>query len=160
MPLPNKLILLGCMVILLASCHNNPTPNTSDTIKPATPAPDYATGGPDTSITKSAIDPNAKEGLNEIRYKSGVLRAKGYYQGGRKEGEWQSFYENGKLWSDEFFTKGIRDGKVSVWFNNGQKMYEGDYKEGKPDGTWTYWNDKGQLQRTTDYNKKPVNTAM
>jgi antitoxin component YwqK of YwqJK toxin-antitoxin module len=160
MPLPLKPISLGTLLVVLASCHNTPTPQQAPQPQIEAPAPEYATGGPDTSVTKAGIDPKAKEGLNEIHYKSGMLKAKGYYKGGKKEGEWQSFYENGKLWSDEFFTAGVRDGKVTVWYDNGQKMYEGSYKEGKPDGVWSRWNDNGQLQRTSDYNKKSSNTAL
>jgi len=143
--------------IILTACHHNPA---SQSTTPAASAPkaSYSDATKDTS--NLFVDKNAKDGLNIIKYKNGVIKAKGYYNSGRKYGEWQSFYPDGKLWSDEYFTLGLPDGKITVWYDNNKKMYEGVYKNGHPIGTWSYWNEEGKLLRTSDYNKKDPNTAL
>jgi antitoxin component YwqK of YwqJK toxin-antitoxin module len=111
-------------------------------------------------IPKALVDSNAKEGLNQIFYANGVLRAKGNCTNGKKVGEWQSFYQSGKLWSDEYFTNGLQDGQVTVYYESGQKKYDGQFKMGNPTGTWHYRKADGALERTADYNKKSPNTAF
>lgn len=156
---PNKTIAIcSVFAIIFAGCHN-PTAQQSDSQQQQAPVTGY-NNGPDTSIAKAMVDRNAKEGLNIIKYKSGVIKAKGYYSKGLKEGEWQSFYESGKLWSDEFFTNGLPDGRITVYYESGQKFYEGEFKAGQPVNVWSYWDKGGKLLRTADYNKKSPNTAL
>jgi hypothetical protein len=151
---PLKRVVIVAGVFLIAACHNDKpktattTTNAADSVAPDRPSP------------KPAIDSNAKDGMNTVYYKSGVIRAKGNCYRQKKDGEWQSFYESGKLWSDEFFNGGLQDGKVTVYYESGQKMYEGQFKMGNPYGIWNYWNQKGELTRTTNYNKKQPNSSF
>lgn len=152
-PLKNIIITCVCIGFFAAGCSHsadkkNAANSASDTIAPDRPSP------------KPVIDSNAKEGLNQIYYSNGVLRAKGNCHNGMKYGEWQSFYQSGKLWSDEFFDGGLQDGKVQVFYENGQKMYEGQFKKGNPYGIWNYWNQQGVLTKTANYNKKSPNTSF
>ena len=144
---------------LFASCNNKAQPK-QDSANSETLSSNGPWSVDSSAVPKAAVEPNAKDGPAEIKYKSGVLKAKGNFLGGKKNGEWQSFYEDGKMRSDEYFTNGLPDGKISVWYDNGQKMYEGEYKMGKLVGTWSFWNDKGALQRTADYSKKSQNEAF
>jgi antitoxin component YwqK of YwqJK toxin-antitoxin module len=159
MAINKTIVFLGITTIIFAGCHNNPEPQKTVPVAQQAPVVNYPSG-PDTSFTKAVANPNAKEGMNIIRYKDGVMRAKGNYMNGLKDGEWQSFYEDGKLWSDEYFSKGIPDGKITVWYDSEQKFYEGEYKDGRPVNTWSYWGKDGKLIRTSDYNKKNPNTAL
>ena len=147
------LAIAGSVALFTIGCSH------SGTDKKAT------TNGADTSIAnraipKALVDTNAKEGLNQIYYANGVLRAKGNCTKGKKVGEWQSFYQTGKLWSDEYFTNGLQDGQVTVYYESGQKKYDGQFKMGNPIGTWHYWKADGTLERSADYNKKSPNTAF
>src|SRR5579872_7323940 len=154
-----KIIFCLCAVSVLVftGCHSKQAP-VSET---KTPASGYTPDMPnDSTVIKPVVDPNAKEGINVIKYKSGVIKAKGYYTQGKKEGEWQSFFEDGKLQSDEFFTNGYPDGTVTVWYNNGNQMYTGQFRNGKPFGIWKYWDQSGKLLRSPNYDKKGTNTAM
>jgi antitoxin component YwqK of YwqJK toxin-antitoxin module len=151
------ILFIGCTIVALISCNHQPAPKTS---APATQQ--IPNSYPDATKDTSGIyvDKKAPDGLNVIKYKNGVIKAKGYYSSGKRNGEWQSFYDDGKLWSDQYFTDGLPDGKINVWYNNGEKMYEGQYQNGKPAGVWSYWDDKGKLLRTADYSKKSPNTAL
>lgn len=153
------IFLLSISAIALVSCRKNAAQERTGT-NSSNSVPVYGTNESNSSLIKLAPDSNAKEGLNVIRYKNGVIKAQGNYKSGYKTGEWQSFYESGKLWSDEYFTSGLPDGKVSVYYDNGQMMYQGQYKNGRPVGGWTYWGKNGQVVRKEDYNKKPANTAF
>ncbi|HTB07816.1 MAG TPA: hypothetical protein VK806_12760 [Bacteroidia bacterium] len=149
----NIIAIAASVMILAAGCSHSgadkkTATNVSDTVGPNRPVP------------KALVDTNAKEGLNEIYYSNGVLRAKGNCTKGKKVGEWQSFYQSGKLWSDEYFTNGLQDGQVTVYYESGQKKYDGQFKMGNPTGTWHYWKADGTLERTSDYNKKSPNTAF
>lgn len=154
-PLRNLLLAGVCVSFIVSGCNHNAnkentitTNSSSDTVAPNRPSP------------KPAMDTNAKDGLNQIYYSNGVLRAKGNYKAHKKEGEWQSFYQSGKLWSDEYYTGGLQDGQVVVYYENGQKMYDGQFKMGNQYGIWHYWNQKGDLTRTANYNKKSPNSAF
>lgn len=157
---PNTPGLFFCFItISLFACHQNASTQQAGSDSSDAVAA-YGGTTDSTPVGKTKPDPNAKEGLNLIKYKDGVIKAKGYYKNGYRDGEWQSFYESGKLWSDEYFTNGLADGKISVYYESGQMMYQGQNKAGKPNGTWTYWNEKGQVVRKANYDNKAANTAL
>jgi antitoxin component YwqK of YwqJK toxin-antitoxin module len=149
----NKLFMVQLAVVLcLSACHRRQPPQ------------QQANGTNDKNdsvLIHPVVDPNAKEGLNIIKYPNGVIKARGYFDGGKKTGEWQAFYPDGMLWSDEAFTNGYPDGPVTVYYDEyGKKMYEGRYRMGKPIGNWRYYKQSGELMRTANYDKQAPNTAL
>ncbi|HXB11859.1 MAG TPA: hypothetical protein VNZ45_07740 [Bacteroidia bacterium] len=150
-----SLFVLGALT--LTACHSKQAPVSENKPNTSQYTPDMPN---DSTVIKPSVDPNAIDGINVIKYNSGVIKAKGYCSQGKKTGEWQCFYEDGKMWSDEFFTNGYPDGTISVWYDNGKQWYAGQYRNGKPVGIWKFWDKNGTLLRSPNYDKKGTNTAM
>jgi antitoxin component YwqK of YwqJK toxin-antitoxin module len=149
--------LFAISALAISGCHPKQAPETENKPNSSQYTPDVPN---DSTVIKPIVDPNAVEGINVIKYKNGIIKAKGYCTQGKKHGEWQSFFEDGKMQSDEYFTNGYPDGAVSVWYDNGKQYYTGQYRNGKPVGIWKYWDQNGILLRSPNYDKKGTNTAM
>jgi hypothetical protein len=90
---------------------------------------------PDSEYTGDYVD----------KYKTGIIKFKGFYRFGQRHGIWMSFFPNGLKWSELHYDKGLREGPNVTYFENGKIRYEGFYKNDQQDSVWTYYDTSGAL---------------
>ena len=101
----------------------------------------------DSEIIKAiyTIDKNGvKQGDYEDYYKSGKLRKKGAYAGGKEDGLWEYYYENGRLWKKCTYKNGEKDGLYEAYYENSQLGEKCFYKNGKKDGPYLSYREDGR----------------
>ena len=84
-------------------------------------------------------------GKEEIYFKDGQLKSKGYYKDGEKDGLFEHYHGNGRLKSKEHYKDGKDEGVWETYYENGQLKSKGHYKDRKKDGFWEEYYENGVL---------------
>jgi antitoxin component YwqK of YwqJK toxin-antitoxin module len=139
------------MIMTVISCRENAKPeNTKDDPKGfREPVSNVSQG--DTLYDEEY--PNVKiedpkiisDGEYSQFYKSGKIKAKGFYKDGQRDGHWIVFFESGNPWSEANYKEGKKEGHAVVYYSNGKKRYEGDYKNDERTGKWKFYDVNGVL---------------
>ena len=117
------------------------------------------TVSPPTSPVPKKVADSIWQGDYIERYPNGVVKIRGYIEGGLATGEWMSFYDDGKLWSQGTYHKGLRIGYGVSWHHNGEMSSEGYYNEGKQVGVWKYWSEAGHKEIAKDFGGQMPDTT-
>lgn len=80
-----------------------------------------------------------KDGVWELRTKSGQLLTRTAFKAGEPEGATISFHETCEIGEKGQYTAGKRSGPWAMWFDNGQRQAEGSYKDELRDGLWKFY---------------------
>jgi antitoxin component YwqK of YwqJK toxin-antitoxin module len=105
---------------------------------------------PDSDYTGDYVD----------KYRSGLIKFKGFYRFGERHGAWMSFYPNGIIWSECHYDKGLKHGPISTYFQNGQKRFEGFYKNDLQDSLWIYYDSTGKVLSKIIYKEDRVSRRL
>jgi antitoxin component YwqK of YwqJK toxin-antitoxin module len=105
---------------------------------------------PDSNYTGDYVD----------KYKSGIIKFKGFFRFGERHGTWMSFYPNGIVWSECHYDKGLKEGPITTYFENGQKRFEGFYRKDLQDSLWTYYDSTGKVLSKIVYKEDRVSKRL
>lgn len=146
----NKVLFALMTFLYVSSCKETKSPKAKEQEKATTDtvvtAPADQQASEDDYKNVIIEDPkDISDGEHSQYYKSGKLKAKGYYKDGKRDGHWTVFFESGVLWSEADYTDGKKNGRATVYYPNGQKRYEGVYESDKRVGIWKYYDRNGSL---------------
>jgi antitoxin component YwqK of YwqJK toxin-antitoxin module len=94
------------------------------------------------------------------KYKSGIIKFRGFFRFGKRHGAWMSFYPSGIIWSECHYDKGLKQGPITTYFENGQKRFEGFYREDLQDSLWTYYDSTGKVLSKIVYKEDRVSKRL
>jgi antitoxin component YwqK of YwqJK toxin-antitoxin module len=86
-----------------------------------------------------------RDGLWNVYFESGELRAKGNYRNDRQNGEWTFYFRDGKVEQTGNFSNGIMEGEWKWFHRNGTPLREEMYAGGRPNGACTHYSDSGTV---------------
>jgi antitoxin component YwqK of YwqJK toxin-antitoxin module/predicted DCC family thiol-disulfide oxidoreductase YuxK len=92
-----------------------------------------------------------KDGVWQIYYPTGELKAQGKYDRGQRVGIWHEFYSDGGLYEEVTYAGDKRHGPASRWYRGRTLMERGQYRDDRPDGQWTYWDALGFLSQQGEF---------
>ncbi len=95
---------------------------------------------------------NRQYGPVTTYYENGHIREQGTWKGNKWVGEYRYYYENGKLKYLWYFDQaGKRSGKQVYYYENGKQYIVGTWKEGKKHGTVKEYFPNGKLRKISNW---------
>jgi antitoxin component YwqK of YwqJK toxin-antitoxin module len=91
------------------------------------------------------------DGVEELFYENGNIRAKTTWKGGLKNGPSTEYYENGQVHMKGAYKEDETHGSYERFHENGQLRSKGQLSEGEQVGYWEWYDEEGNLIETKDF---------
>ncbi len=107
---------------------------------------------------KITFKDNRQYGPVTTYYPNGNVREQGYWKGNKWVGDYKFFYENGNpmyIW--HFNQYGRRDGEQKYFYDNGKLMLVGTWKDGKEYGTLKEYYKNGRIKKISHWQDGELN---